>query len=163
MFGEIFADGLCLPERGDFGEVAVALYLLFCGDVLLKKNTESEDGRKPYHQLSVDFFEWMKIVTRNDGNIKEDAAEEDAAEQDATTTVGTPLERDIQFSINCIQFFRQPLRFDLKYLAGDTFLKSLYEKGCAIYCANNTEAVDLVVPVSVARKEKTTLYLPVFV
>ena len=164
MFREIFADGLCLPERGDFGEVAVALYLLFCGDVLRKNNnTESEDGRKPYHKLSVDFFEWMKIVTRNDGNKKQGVTQEDAAKKDATKTVGTPLERDIQCSINCIQFFRQPLCFDLKYLAGDTFLKSLYEKGCAIYCANNTEAVDLVLPVSVVTKEKITLYLPVFV
>ena len=36
----------------------------------------------------------------------------------------------------------------------------MYCKGCAIYCANNTQAVDLVVP---CRKVSTDEYFPVFV
>jgi hypothetical protein len=34
---KLFASGLCLPERGNAGEVMVALYMLFCGDVLRKE------------------------------------------------------------------------------------------------------------------------------
>jgi hypothetical protein len=55
------------------------------------------------------------------------------------------------FQLNCIQFFRNPLRFPLETLATDAFLKPLYKKGCAIYCATNMEAVDLVIPL----KKKT--------
>merc|ERR1711862_338911 len=31
-------------------------------------------------------------------------------------------------------------------MANNTFLKGLYQKACAIYCKNNFEAIDLVVP-----------------
>jgi len=64
MFGRIFSSGLCLPEKGNYGEVAVALYLLLCGDVLRKEAGQmiEEDGSKRYHKLSVDFGRWMNIL-----------------------------------------------------------------------------------------------------
>jgi hypothetical protein len=33
---EFFSAGVCVPNRGDVGEIGAALYLLFCGDFLRK-------------------------------------------------------------------------------------------------------------------------------
>ena len=64
MMGRIFSDGICLPARGDFGEVAAALYLLLCGDVLRKRNDPT------YHSLSVDYLEWIDTL-QSQGRMKE--------------------------------------------------------------------------------------------
>lgn len=34
---EFFSEGLCIPEKGDIGEIMTALYMLFCGDILRAK------------------------------------------------------------------------------------------------------------------------------
>ena len=51
MFGRIFLSGHCRPAKGDFGEVAVALYLLLCGDTL-QKSSNNNDLATRYHKLS---------------------------------------------------------------------------------------------------------------
>lgn len=63
-------------------------------------------------------------------------------------------------TINCIQFFRLSFRSALKELGDSTFLKSLYMKGCAIYCPTNTEAIDLVMPCYHAGNDEC---IPIFV
>ena len=136
MMGSIFSEGVCHPAKGDFGEVASALYLLFCGDELRKKKCAL------YKEFAVDLSQWMELV-QNGGragnlNVKDN---------------GEIL------LVNCIQFFRQDLRLSLKEMADETFLKGLYVKACAIYCANNIEAIDLVVPCC-SRQDKRLRYLP---
>ena len=34
---EFFSEGLCIPKKGDIGEIMTALYMLFCGDILRAK------------------------------------------------------------------------------------------------------------------------------
>ena len=156
MFGSIFSSGLCQPAKGDFGEVAVALYLLLCGDVL-RKTSNNDDLTKPYHSLSVDLVKWMNVA-ENRGVCKTEETRMNAAENKGVCNT----EETSAFQVNCIQFFRQPLHLPLLKLAESSLLMSLYEKGCGIYCPNNTEAVDLVLPV-LSHKEQSKSYLPIFV
>jgi len=140
MMGRIFSTGLCFPAKGDLGEIAVALYLLFCGDIL-RKEENGDDKSFWYHKLSVDFSSWMQHVW----NLESSAA--------PSPTFGNLM-------INCIQFFRYPLKSSLKELGDAAFLKSLYEKACSIYCSANTEAIDAVVP---CYDPNGNVHIPVFV
>ena len=135
MMGTIFSEGVCLPAKGDYGEIATALYILFCGDVLRKKKCAE------YKELSVSFSQWMRLV-QNQGVDNQDSDNHDG---------------DNNIFVNCIQFFRQDLRLKLEEMANETFLQGLYQKACAIYCANNFEAIDLVVP---CYSEDENSYLP---
>ena len=135
MMGSIFSQGICQPAKGDFGEVASALYLLFCGDVLRKKKCAQ------YKEFAVNFSLWMDLV-QNQGRARKNSVKDNGD----------------KLLVNCIQFFRQDLRLNLKEMADESFLKGLYVKACAVYCANNIEAIDLVVPCC-SRKDKTPRYL----
>ena len=128
MMGTIFSEGICLPAKGDYGEIATALYILFCGDILRKQKCAE------YKEFSVSFSKWMGLI-QNQGK-SEGADNQDGDNQDGGKIL----------SVNCIQFFRQDLRLKLDDMANETFLKGLYQKACAIYCKSNFEAIDLVVP-----------------
>ena len=123
MMGRIFSEGICLPAKGDYGEIATALYILFCGDILRKKKCAD------YKEFSVSFSQWMSLV-QNQGFENQDGDNQDGD----------------NIFVNCIQFYRQDLRLKLDDMANKRFLQGLYEKACAIYCGNNFEAIDLVVP-----------------
>mmetsp|Transcript_59428 Transcript_59428/g.145433 ORF Transcript_59428/g.145433 Transcript_59428/m.145433 type:complete len:841 (-) Transcript_59428:573-3095(-) len=136
MMGLIFSQGVCQPAKGDFGEVASALYLLFCGDELRKQKCAM------YKEFAVDLSQWMELV-QNQGRARQESLKDNGE----------------SFWVNCIQFFRQDLRLTLKEMADETFLKGLYVKACAIYCANNIEAIDLVVPCCYRQDDETLRYL----
>jgi hypothetical protein len=55
--GEIFSTGLCLPNRGDLGELAAAIYLLFCGDLLRKRIDAS------YKTFSVPLTDFIDLLS----------------------------------------------------------------------------------------------------
>ena len=133
MMGRIFSEGVCLPAKGDYGEIATALYILFCGDILRRKKCAD------YKEFSVSFSQWMSLV-QNRGFENQDGGYQDGGYQDGGYQDGDNI------LVNCIQFYRQDLRLKLGDMANQTFLKGLYEKACAIYCANNFEAIDLIVP-----------------
>jgi len=97
-------------------------------------------------------------IAENRGVCKTEDTRMDSAENKGVCNT----EETSAFQVNCIQFFRQPLRLPLDKLAESSFLMSLYEKGCGIYCPNITEAVDLVLPV-LFHKEQSKSYLPIFV
>ncbi len=142
QMGTIFSSGLCLPAKGDFGEIAVALYLLFCGDILRAEKNDK------YHSLSVDFTSWIECVW-NKGRKSQPT---------------TNCEEWEGLEINCIQFFHYAFRSSLKELCDNTFLGSLYRKGCAIYCPTNTEAIGLVIPChDVNNDPNNGTYIPIFV
>jgi len=124
--GKIFSSGLCLPAKGDVGEIAIALYLLFCGDILRARMNQGLS--RCYHVLSVDFSSWMKLVWGGG-----------EAELDAALRHDDPWEG---LQVNCIQFFRYSIQSSLEEMEKDTFLESLYLKGCGIYCPTNFEAID---------------------
>jgi len=143
---DIFSGGICLPAKGDVGEVAVALYLLFCGDVIRMKNKHNLEFDRSlyYHTISVDYTRWMKALW-NGGKLEDDGIQRSKLE------------------VNCIQFFRYSFRKSTSELADQSFLKSLYDKGCAIYCFTNTEAVDLVIACRDTENENEEQYIPIYV
>jgi len=53
---ELFSTGLCSPSRGSVGEIATAIYMLFCGDVLRSKI----DGRM--ETFSVPLHDWVALL-----------------------------------------------------------------------------------------------------
>lgn len=143
MMGRIFSDGVCLPAKGDFGDVAVALFLLFCGDILRKDQCSEHEW---YEHLSITFPLWMdKIWNSPHSTNKREGWE--------------------KLKINCIQFFRISFRRSLKELSDGSFLESLFVKGCAVYAPTNAEAIDLVIPCQVPDlvHVKSYDYIPVFV
>ena len=56
MMGRIFSTGLCLPAIGDVGEIAISLYLLFCGDVLRQKQTHLRLRSFHVHKFTTSFL-----------------------------------------------------------------------------------------------------------
>jgi hypothetical protein len=56
---EIFSTGLCQPSRGDVGEMAVAMYLPFCGDELRRRLPQ---GLLGYETFSVLLEHSLKLL-----------------------------------------------------------------------------------------------------
>ena len=63
---DLFSSSLCTPAQGDVGEIAAALFMLFCGDELRKEKDESLET------FSVPINDWLNkmgatsIVEKND-------------------------------------------------------------------------------------------------
>jgi hypothetical protein len=57
---QLFSTGLCHPQNGDLGEVAAALYMLFCGDVLRSKlRPTNQQNKSLYKTFSVELMAWF--------------------------------------------------------------------------------------------------------
>ena len=56
-----FTEGICIPDKGDGGEIFAALYMLFCGDVLRRKNDVS-NGRGMYSNFVVSLDDWFSLL-----------------------------------------------------------------------------------------------------
>ena len=59
----LYESGLCLPEKGDAGEILAALYALFCGDQLRKEESKS------FHVFSVSFLKWF-LLLKSGGKVE---------------------------------------------------------------------------------------------
>ena len=148
---KIFSSGIVTPDKGDFGEVVVALYTLFCGDVLrmqineqnMEKQTFLEGNEvnmiQNYTQFSVPLDDWLHQMMS--GGIFSDEPE---------TTVTT----NCKVTVGFIQICRNSLRSytkSWKILGGQTFLKQIYESGVAFYACNDCPSFDMVVPLRIER------------
>ena len=60
----LFSQAQCRPEKGDVGEIFVAMYLLLSADILRKRH----DGT--YRTFSVNVIEWLQLLV-NGGEEKE--------------------------------------------------------------------------------------------
>ena len=58
---QAFKGRLCNPDKGNAGEVFAALYMLFCGDVLRKKNCVSNE-RGLYSNFVVSLDDWFSLL-----------------------------------------------------------------------------------------------------
>jgi hypothetical protein len=133
---EIFSRGIVSPDKGNLGEVVVALYILFCGDLLRKEADEVNKRIQKYTQFSVSMDDWLQMMISG-GNF--------------------PLERERErmecsVSVGCIQVCRNPLRsyaHSWHSLTDQCFLKFIYESGIAFYTCNNCPLIDLVVPLRI--------------
>jgi hypothetical protein len=118
-----FSSGFCRPDKGDTAEVFVALYLLFCGDIL--RATKNTQNQKFVH-FAVPLGDWLRTVT-NGGKLMPDSQ---------STNGG--------YEISFIQVCRSYLRFDEKILWDQHVLEKMFEGGVAYFTYQNNNDVDIV-------------------
>jgi AAA domain len=125
---KFFSAGVCVPSRGDVGEVGAALYLLFCGDILRK-------ARDPnYLTFAVNLYEYIgKLI-------------------DPTKTVSMNSQVNA-VSANCLINFIQVTRvyhnIRLEELCSVEHLEWMYNSSCAIYTPPYFESLDIIAPIRI--------------
>jgi hypothetical protein len=139
---EIFSSGIVSPEKGNFGEVVVALYMLFCGDLLRKRINDDNmvNGIQLYSQFSVSLDDWLEVMLSG-GKM---------------SAIQSDKESDV--SVGFIQICRNHLRsysHSWKTLKYHEFLKQIFESGIAFYACNNCPLIDIVVPLRIRRDDVT--------
>jgi hypothetical protein len=125
---EIFGIGICRPNKGDLGEVAAAMYLLFCGDLIRKRIDPM------YTTFSISFADWLSV-------LKDPVAKTTALQDQQTTYVHTAGATD---EVSFVQFRRLHFRLPLVKLLTQVFLKHLYLSGTACYLYEENNTFDLV-------------------
>jgi hypothetical protein len=162
---EIYSQGLCKPEKGDLGEVMVALYFLFCAD-LLRQQADPD-----YKTFSVPLSKWVDLLGAKgdtismDDNVQEPQSKLPKSEvkgKKEGTEGATKL-----ISFGAIQVCRNYLRaYDKswKRLGGEAFLENMYKSGIGFYVFAGCPLIDLVFSLRMSSGEGTTAsYLPMFV
>lgn len=128
---ELFSMGLCTPAKGDIGEIAAALFMLFCGDELRM------EINKKLETFAVPLQEWLKKMG---ATPIIQVADEDCRE-----------EKHVSF----IQFCRNYVRLSPGEIANNQeYLRELHESACGIYMYSGAVACDLLAAVSCRPKKK---------
>jgi hypothetical protein len=131
---ELLKSNLCYSEKGDYGEIMAALYMLFCGDVL------RYDTDKSLRSFSVSLTEWYTQM-RNNKNIME--------EKPKAANSGT---QQLHMEVNFIQVCRNYLRSHS--WRTQKALAFMYESATATYLHQNCTEIDLVASIRVMRDGK---------
>jgi hypothetical protein len=144
---EIFSTGMVRPAKGDFGEVAVALYMLFCGDLLRKTisdtaKSENKDSLD-YSDFSVSLDAWLDLLCSGGKPLEE-------TKLPANESTDSPL-----VSVGFIHYLRS---YDTSWasLKNQTFLSHIYESGVAFYVFEGCDYIDMVVPLRIMVDGETT-------
>ncbi|KAG7340835.1 hypothetical protein IV203_024378 [Nitzschia inconspicua] len=141
--GQIYSSGLCLPEKGGFGEVLAALYFLLCGDIL--RHGHDNDLKT----FSVDLDLCFALLV-NGGNTA--AVMDKKRKQSSKTSI----------TLSCIQFCRNYLRSyetDWSSLGDQQFLRQLYTSGTGFFTFAGCPTIDAVFPLCI-RKDTSDKYIP---
>jgi hypothetical protein len=172
---EVYLQGLCTPEKGDPGEVMVALYFLFCADLLRQQDAK-------YETFSVPLSDWVDSLVN--GGMKKEVEEapparavgrkkgaegEPPAKKMKTEQFETQVNKgkSIIISFDAIQVCRNYLRaYDKSWnsLFDKKFLENMYMSGIGFYVFAGCPMIDLVFSLRIEeRKDQTVSYLPMFV
>jgi hypothetical protein len=139
----LFSRGLCRPHKGDIGEVAAALYLLFCGDAL-RKTVDMGLTR-----FEAPLSKWISLLACPALSV-------------AAGDIPDILLRDGP-CISFIQVCRNYLRHSVQALSTGRYLQDWYEAGCAFYSYPGCPAYDLIAPVRYKDNAGMTKYCPMLV
>ncbi len=138
---EFFGNGLCIPEKGDIGEIMVALYMLFCGDAL-RMNVD-----KKLRKYSVSLEHWYKIMKQPDLINKEYQ----------NNTGSTSLKMEVSFIQICRNYFR-----DHGWNSSES-LEWMYNAAVGTYMYPNCPAIDIISAIRVTSSDGKTSYHPLLV
>ena len=127
---ELFSGGICRPEKGDSGEVFVALYLLFCADELREAINNS------LNTFSVDLDAWVKQLHIRD-------TEQPSTAQQATAQHADEPSVTIGFIQVCRNYFRSYSK-TWASLGEHSFLEYIYKSGIAFYVYAGCDRIDIV-------------------
>ena len=141
---ELFSTGMVRPAKGDFGEVAVALYMLFCGDLLRKtisdtaksKNRDSLD----YSHFSVSIDAWLDLLSSGGKPLEETKLPANQSEDNPSVSVGF-----IQVCRNYLRSYGT----SWASLKNQTFLSHIYKLGVAFYVFEGCDYIDMVAPLRI--------------
>ena len=184
-----FSSGLCRPEKGDIGEIFLALYMLFCGDILRQKQDPKLQA------FSIPLEDWFVLLKRG-GSEKlplprgADAQQHSMATRAATTRAATPgfqrvvskstraattraatralgstelpvqPDQTIELTISFIQVCRSYFRSNS--YCEPKMLEYMYKSCTALYTYPNCKVIDKAAAIRVCKSSQTT-YHPLFV
>ena len=166
---DIFAQGLCRPEKGDFGEVMVALYFLVCADVLRQQNDKT---------FSVSLGGWIKKLTTGGLEKRTEHPSDDAlpkrkskrllakrqiskTTEKADETMKEADKVQVKATVSFIQVCRNYLRSyeaDWVGFCSQKFLSQIYESGTAFYVFPGCPIIDLVIPIKLSLEQGAKAY-----
>ena len=163
---EIYSQGLCKPEKGDLGEVMVALYFLFCADLL------RQQADRDYKTFSVPLSKWVELLLGDsvdffstDDDVQEPQSKLPKSEVKGEKKGTEGAAKLISFG--AIQVCRNYLRaYDKswKCLCDEAFLENMYKSGIGFYVFAGCPLIDLVFSLRMSNRDGTTTsYLPMFV
>jgi hypothetical protein len=147
--GEIFSSGLCLPNRGDLGELAGAIYMLFCGDLLRKR---IDATYKTFSVPLADFIDHLALPQRGSNN-----------EERTQPPTQEPPSPYIDAHVSFIQVVRNYMRFSIRDLEFADILENLYASGCAFYSHPLCKTYDMVASVRLTATDQSFRYVPLLV
>jgi hypothetical protein len=136
--GKSFAKRLFIPEKGDAGEVMVALYMLFCGDELRQELDWS------MRTFQVPFSKFMERMSEKSGSNPGGGASTNKAEMGKYARNNKYPE---QCFVNFVQICRNYFRSN-SWLTSEG-LQYLFEAGIASYTYPGCPAVDIVAPIRI--------------
>jgi hypothetical protein len=141
----LFSKNLCAPEKGDFGEVMVALYFLFCADVLRRELSVE------YTTFSVPLDQWIACLRGQGPND------------------GDTMKIGCQVHFSAIQVCRNYVRAyndSWSSLQDEGFLENMYRTGVGFYVFAGCSVIDLVFALRVGGDDASasaSRYIPMFV
>lgn len=150
----IYCKQLCKPEKGDLGEVMVALYFLFCADVI--RGMHNSD----YNTFSVPLDEWIKVLVSGG----EPKSEETQSSTERSNKRAKGLQSGLSFG--AIQVCRNYVRaYDNSWdsLRDENFLEQMYKSGVGFYVFAGCSTIELVFALRLTQVDGKTRYLPMFV
>jgi hypothetical protein len=140
---DLFSSGICHPSKGDVGEVAAALYLLFCGDILRRKINAN------YMNFSVDLSSYiMQLVVASSADDTEGKVPSNASSSTH------------QYKINFIQIVQQYFKISLEYLCSNNILEWMYNSACGVYLPSYSEVFDILAPIKSIDKVGNSEFVP---
>jgi hypothetical protein len=148
---ELFSSGICHPSKGDVGEVAAALYLLFCGDAARK---ELDDNKK-YMKFSIDLCAYVEKLTTSNS---QQAATAFMMEEAKPAKGGASSK--CSYQVNFIQFTRQTFHISFQNLCHQSVLEMLYKSANALYLPTNTAVFDMLASIKCVDTMGKIEYIP---
>ena len=151
---ELYSKGLCSPEKGDLGEIMVALYCLMCGDILRKKVDST------YQTFSVDLDAWTGELVSKSGFPDDSDGEEEEQEKKRTKRETGKVE------FSGVQVCRNFLRvYDTSWhcLVDESFLEIMYCSGVGYYVFAGCKTIDLVFALKITKADGSIQYAPMVV
>ena len=141
----IFSNEMVRLDKGNGGEIFVALYMLYCGDRRLRKVLneivkQQKSGIQAYSQFSVSLDDWLQLLLSG-GNFPNGQGPD-------------PSNEDCKASVGFIQVCRNPLRSHSGSWKSQAYLKYIYESGIGFFTCDQLELIDMVIPIRIKSNEE---------
>jgi len=140
---DAFRNSLCTPDKGDAGELFVALYMLGCADIL-RHDKDGNEGK-----LSVSLEDWFQLLKSGGQTEAGISGRKTGQKQEART-------------VSFIQFCRSHWRSN-SFCTSTKVLEQIYLSGVAQYAYKNCEAIDMTAAICCRSKGKEPSYHPLLV